>query len=188
MLMQFEARTGHSSTAGVGVDVGGAVGAVHLLLVLDLLDSREATSLTALLGPGEVCDGDEEEAVRRMSAKSNCVWLESEGIPVGWLQETSKGVVPGRKCGQDTKRTACNVQAAVRRFGLDVVEVVAECQAEECQVKREEQEEEGNGRFERAYHHEEGEDEPALEETSQRCDSQTCLMTSDLRRGRMRTQ
>lgn len=102
------------------------------------------TALTAGSGPGEVGNGDDEEAV----------------AVVG---KTSQGVVPGGKSCQETEETTCLLDLGVGVAGTIVVKV-AETQEEEGQIQSEEQDEESNGGAEGAEDQNGGEDEPAKQE------------------------
>lgn len=95
------------------------------------------TSLAALVRPGEVGDGNDEERVAGVG-------------------NTGKGVVPGGESSEDTESTTSSEEGDV-----SVVEV-RETQAEEGKVECEEEEEESDSRAQSADEKEEGEDEPAL--------------------------
>ena len=94
-----------------------------------------------LLGPREVKNGNDEEAV-------------------GGIGNTSKGVVPGQESCKDAESTSGTSEANVRRAVLE--DKVGAAQHQEGQVQCEKQEEEGHSRLECADEEKEGEDEPAL--------------------------
>ena len=68
--------------------------------------------------------------------------------------------IPCGESSENTKGTACSDERDVGGSSGVVVEV-AEAEEEECQVKREEQREEGDGRAKGADQQQEGEDEPS---------------------------
>lgn len=103
------------------------------LRVVDL-----AAPLTALVGPWEVSNWDDEEGVAAVG-------------------DTGKGVVPGGKGSDDTKGTTGSDAA-----GVLAVEV-SDTEHQEGEVQSEEEEEESDGGAESADEEEEGEDEPSLE-------------------------
>jgi len=103
-------------------------------------------TLAALLRPGEVSHGDDEEAV-------------------GAVRNTSQCVIPGGKGGHETEGTTSNNAVALRTGGIGIQ--VANPQHEESHVEGKEEEEEGHGRSERAEKQDEGEDEPAHEEKTE---------------------
>lgn len=111
------------------------------LVVVDLL-----ARLTSLVGPGEVSDWDDEEAVAAIG-------------------NTGKGVVPGNEGSKDTKDTTGLDAAGVGRAGA-VLEVT-NSEHQECKVKGEEQREERDGRAQSTDQQEEGKDEPSLYELSE---------------------
>ena len=81
--------------------------------------------LATLLGPREMGDGDKEEAVPA-------------------IEDTSQRVVPRSESGQNTEPTAGLDELRVGlRHGTDTIEV-ADAQAEESQIQRQEEEEEGD--------------------------------------------
>lgn len=94
-----------------------------------------------LLGPREVDDRDNEEAV-------------------GCVGNTGQGIVPGHESCNDAKGTSGPSETGVRRAIFQ--DQVRTSQEEECQVQGEEEEEEGDGGLQGADKEEEGEDEPAL--------------------------
>jgi len=96
--------------------------------------------LTGLLGPGEVCDGNDEEAVRV-------------------VRNTSQGIVPGEEGSKEAKVTT-GLDARGVWFTATVVKV-ANSEKEESQIKREEEREEGQSRSQGTDEEEEGENEPS---------------------------
>lgn len=101
-----------------------------------------ATAGPASGRPGEVSNGDDEEAVASIG-------------------DTSQGVIPGRKGRKQTKQTSSLLDVDI---GLVVSATlqVGDTEKQESQVQEEEEEEESNGRFECAEQHDGREDEPAL--------------------------
>ena len=95
----------------------------------------------ALLGPWEVEDWDDEEAVRGVG-------------------NTCEGVVPGQESRENTEGATSPAKTNVRRTILE--NEIVKSKHEEGQIQCKEQEEEGHSRLERADEEEEGEDEPAL--------------------------
>jgi hypothetical protein len=106
-----------------------------------------ATAGTASGGPGEVGNGDDEEAVAVIS-------------------QTSQGVVPSGERSQETEETTSLDDGRGR--GAIGTDQVANTQQQEGQVEEEEQQEEGNGRAEGAEEQDGGEDEPAHQEQTHR--------------------
>ena len=70
--------------------------------------------------------------------------------------------IPCRESSNDTKSATCPQQRNVGGSGALVVEV-GQAEEEECQIKREEEHEERDGRAKGADQQQEGEDEPAKE-------------------------
>jgi len=103
-------------------------------------------SLAALVGPREVCDGNDEEAVRT-------------------IRNTGQRIIPRRKSRQQSKRTTRHNTSFLRMFA--VVLEVANAQQQERHGEREEQEEEGNSRPECAEKQDECENKPAHEEQAE---------------------
>lgn len=106
----------------------------------DLAVGLVATA-TASRGPGEVGDGDDEEAV-------------------GAVQDTGQSVVPSSEGSQQTEETTSLLDLGVG--GAVHALEVGDTQQQEGQVQEEEEQEEGHGRAQGAEDHEGGEDEPAL--------------------------
>lgn len=104
-----------------------------------------AAAAAAGVGPGEVDDRRDEEAVAAVG-------------------DTGEGVVPGGEGGQETEQAAGHDHVVVD-LSLAVPEV-ANAQHQEGQVEEEEDEEEGDGRLEGADQQDGGENEPALEPVS----------------------
>ena len=109
---------------------------------LCLLTVGLSTANTASGGPGEVSDGNDEEAIAVIS-------------------KTSEGVVPGGEGSHETEEATGHLNVLVR-VAVGTALQVADTEQEEGQVQGEEQEEEGDGRLEGAEQHDGGEDEPAL--------------------------
>ena len=111
----------------------------------------------ALGGPGEVCDGDDEEAV-------------------AVIGDTGEGVVPGQESSEDSKDTTSLDASRVGLSGGCVDVEVSGSQKQEGQVQGEEEEEESDGGFQRADEEDGREDEPALLEVCQRdCSSHNSI-------------
>lgn len=111
-----------------------------------LRDTRLIGLATAALAggrPGEVSDGDDEEAVAGVG-------------------DTGKGVVPGSESGQETEQTTCLLNLGVGHVAGATLEVT-NAEQQEGQVQEEEEQEECDGRFEGAEEHDGGEDEPSLD-------------------------
>lgn len=100
------------------------------------------TADTASGGPGEVSDGDDEEAVTGIG-------------------DTSKGIVPGGESSQETEETTGLLDVGVG-VAVGTALQVGNTEQEESQVQGEEQHEEGDGGLQSAEQHDGGEDEPAL--------------------------
>lgn len=98
-------------------------------------------------GPGEVGDGDDEEAVAAVG-------------------NTGQGVVPGGKGSQETEETT---GLDDRRVGLavGVALEVTDTEQQEGDIEEEEQEEESHGGSQGAEQQDGGEDEPAHEEKTE---------------------
>lgn len=84
-----------------------------------------ATAALAGGGPGEVSDGDYEEAVAGVG-------------------DTGKGVVPGSKGGQETEETTSLLDLGVGHVAGATLEVT-DAEQQEGQVQEEEEQEESNG-------------------------------------------
>lgn len=110
------------------------------LHLCDLAVSLFATA-AAGRGPGEVGDGDDEEAVAA-------------------VQDTGHGVVPGGKGREETEEAAGLLDGGVG-LAVDAAQV-GDAEQQEGQVQEEEEQEEGDGGAQGAEDHEEGEDEPRL--------------------------
>lgn len=102
-----------------------------------------APSLTALLGPREVRHRDEEKAVAT-------------------VEDTRHGIVPGGESSQDTESATGPEEFCVGLGHRAHTVKIGNRQSEECQIEREEKEEEGDGGPQRTEQHQEREDEPAL--------------------------
>lgn len=100
------------------------------------------TADTASGGPGEVSNGDDEEAVASIG-------------------NTSEGIVPGGESSQETEETTSLLNVSVG-VAISTALQVGNTEQEESQVQGEEQQEEGDGGLESAEEHDGGEDEPAL--------------------------
>lgn len=106
-----------------------------------------ATAGTASGGPGEVSNGDDEEAVAVIS-------------------QTSESVVPSGERSQEAEETTSLDDGG--GGGAISANQVANTQQQEGDVQEEEQQEEGNGRAEGAEQQDGGEDEPAHQEQTHR--------------------
>ncbi len=95
-----------------------------LALALDAL-------LTGLLGPWEVCDWDDKEAVAGVG-------------------NTGKSVVPSGECGEESEVSSC-LDERNGWVSSGVQHEVADHETEEGQVEEEEEQEERDGGAERAY-------------------------------------
>ena len=100
--------------------------------------------LHPLLAPWEMQYRHNEEAVAR-------------------VRNASQRIIPSRKCRKDTKSTT-RTQAANLRSLRGVLKV-GNAQHKESHIEGEEQEEEGDGRFQGAEEQDESEDEPTLEKS-----------------------
>jgi hypothetical protein len=94
--------------------------------------------LAALVGPGEVSDGNDEEAISSKSANvPKKYWKRrKKNIPVGAIRNTRKRIVPRQKRGHQSKRTTSHNTTALRVRAI-VVEV-PNAQQHERHVEREE--------------------------------------------------
>jgi hypothetical protein len=108
------------------------------LRLLDWL-SAEFPSLGA---PWEMCHRDDEEAVAR-------------------IRNTRQGIIPREERSEESEVAASLDAASIGAFGI--VMQVADTQQEEGHVQGEKEEEEGDGRFERAEKEDRCEDEPSLD-------------------------
>lgn len=133
-----------------------------------LLGTRSAVvdlgaSLAAFVGPGEVGNGNDEEASRVYQSTGHGQDRRTgESIPVARVGDTGKGIVPGGEGSQNTKRTTGLDEPGVGRAA--VVLQVTDTQHEEGKVERAEEEEESHSRAQSTDEQDEGEDEPALQE------------------------
>lgn len=100
-----------------------------------------AAAATAGSRPGEVGDGNDEEAVAGVG-------------------NTGKGVVPGHESRQQTEQTTGLLDLEVGETVLG--QQVGDAEQEEGQVQEKEKQEEGDGGLQGAEDQNEGEDEPAL--------------------------
>ena len=114
-------------------------GSLSLVLTLKRVVDLVAP-LTALVGPGEVCDGDDEEAVRAIG-------------------DTSESIVPSQERSHETEGATGDDATALGSRA--VVLEIADAEEEEGEVKGEEEGEEGDGGAQGAEQEDEGEDEPA---------------------------
>lgn len=123
-----------------------------------------AAPLTAFVGPGEVGNGNDEEASRvyQPTGHSQDRGTGESSIPVARVGNTGKGIVPGGEGGQNTERTTGLDEPGVGIFS--VVLQVTDTQHEEGKVESAEEEEESHSRAQSADEQDEGEDEPALQE------------------------
>jgi hypothetical protein len=109
------------------------------LAVVDLL-----APLAALVGPREMGDGNDEEGVAGVGNTGKGV------VPMEWLVEVRRKRKDGTvniPCGErseDTKGSPGSQETSVRSSGAAVVEV-SQAEEEECEIKREEEHEEGDG-------------------------------------------
>lgn len=94
---------------------------------------------------------------------------------VSGVRNTGQGVVPGRKRGDDTKRTARPDQTGHWRATVGAVVEISEAEEEEGHVESEEEDEEGDCGTQRAEQEKEGEDEPAHEEETEDVVEGVCL-------------
>lgn len=106
------------------------------------LTLRLSTATQAGGRPGEVSNGDNEEAV-------------------AIIGDTGQGVVPRRKGGKQTKQTSSLLDVEIGLVVSTTLQI-GDTEEQESQVQEEEEEEERDGRFEGAEQHDGGEDEPAL--------------------------
>jgi len=93
----------------------GLVGSVASSRVVDL-----AAVLAALVGPWEVCDGNDEEAEHVSLAdmvKDGKVYVSN--VPVGAICDTSESIVPGSESSEETKSATGDDASFLR--GLAVV-------------------------------------------------------------------
>lgn len=109
---------------------------------------RLATADLAGGRPGEVSNGDNEEAVASVG-------------------DTGEGIVPGGEGSQETEQTTSLLDIGIGGT-ISTLLQVSDTEQEEGQVQEEEQQEEGDGRFEGANQHDGGKDEPTLWEVSDR--------------------
>ena len=100
------------------------------------------TADTASGGPGEVSDGDDEEAVASIG-------------------DTSEGIVPSGESSEETEETTGLLDVGVG-VAVGTALQVGDTEQEEGEVQGEEQHEEGDGGLESAEQQDGGEDEPAL--------------------------
>lgn len=109
---------------------------------LGRLTFRLGTALTALLGPREVSNRDNEEAV-------------------AGIRNTGQGIVPREEGSQQSKEAT---RLHDRGVGSStVMPEVADSQQQEGQIQREEKREERHGGLQGAQQEHEGENKPALE-------------------------
>ena len=120
-----------------------------------LLESAGLRKLTVGLGaaadasrgPGEVSNGNDEEAV----------------TVVG---KTGEGIVPSGKCSKEAEETTSLLDGGVRI--ITDGHQVGDSQQQEGQIQEEEQQEEGHGGAKGAEEQDRGEDEPSHQEETQR--------------------
>lgn len=108
---------------------------------LDSVTSSLGTTLASLLGPREVSNGNDEEAV-------------------AGIGNTGQGIIPGQESSEKGKEAACLDD--VGGGGAISANKVANTKQEEGHVQGEEEGEESHGGAEGAEQQDESEDEPAL--------------------------
>jgi hypothetical protein len=124
-------------------------------VIIDLV-----ASLSALVGPWEVGNRDDEERVAGVGDTGEGV------VPVGTISllglcdTTAQSNVPSQECCKNTKGTSSLDEAGV--WCTRAILQVTDAEHEEGHVKGEEEQEEGDGRPQCADQQDCGEDEPAL--------------------------
>lgn len=90
---------------------------------------RWSAGFSSLLRPREMSNRDDEEAV-------------------GCICDTGKGIVPSSESSENSECTSCTDASFIGVFAGRLK--ISDAQQEECQIQREEEEEERHGGFERA--------------------------------------
>jgi hypothetical protein len=124
--------------------------------------------LAALLRPGEVRNGDDEETRRKVVLVEPTIRIEGGlnrqqpvDIPVRSIGNTSQSIIPSQQRSHHTKDTTRDGELRVH-LALRTLLDEGDGETEKGQVQREEKREERHCRLQRADEQNRGEDEPAL--------------------------
>ena len=104
---------------------------------------------------------------------------EEDNEPVRAVRNTGKRIVPCSKCSHKTECASSNNASLL--WGLTVVLEVPNTEKQKSHIESEEEEEERNGRSKRAEEQDEGEDEPAHKEKTERVEESGFRLGDELR-------